>query len=166
MQDAIDANDGNPDLDYNTLNNLKFMGSVIKESLRFWGFNFFDRLCTKDYYLSELNFTIPKGMQVSIAGSGIMQDKKYFANPQTFDPEAHFEDDSLYPASFMAFGQGPRNCIGMRFAYSIVRACLVHTLARYRLEPCPTTIDHWQMDPINPSCLPKGGLYVRYAKRE
>nr|AKH03530.1 cytochrome P450 3081B1 [Paracyclopina nana] len=166
IKDAIEENNGNANLDYTTLNGLKFMGSVIKESLRFWGFNFLDRTCTKDYHMPELNATIPKGMQVTVAGASIMQDEKFFPDTQTFDPEAHFEDESLYPASFMAFGQGPRNCIGMRFAYMVVRACLVHTLANYKVEPCPKTITDWEIDPLHPSALPKGGLYVKYTRRE
>ena len=72
-----------------------------------------------DYHLTEMNFTVPKGMHIQIGGIGIMREQKYYKNPLHFDPESHFEDDSgsLYPSSFMAFGQGPRNCIGMRFAY-------------------------------------------------
>ena len=75
-----------------------------------------------DYHLTEMKFTVPKGMHIQIPGRGIMQDQKYYKNPFHFDPESHFEDDngSLYPSSFMAFGQGPRNCIGMRFAYTMV----------------------------------------------
>ena len=124
IKDAIDENDGDPNLEYNKLHNLRFLDCVIKESLRLWGFNFFDRTCSKDYHLIDMNFTVPKGMHIQIAGAGIMREEKYYKNPLHFDPESHFEDDSsssLYPPSFMAFGQGPRNCIGMRFAYTMVR---------------------------------------------
>ena len=109
-------------IDYNKLHGLHYLDCVIKEALRNWGINFFDRTCTMDYYLTEMNFTVPKGMHIQIGGIGIMREQKYYKNPLHFDPESHFEDDSgsLYPSSFMAFGQGPRNCIGMRFAYTMV----------------------------------------------
>ena len=81
-----------------------------------------------DYYLSDMNFVVPKGMRIQIGAKGIMKDEKFYKNPQHFDPESHFEDDSgsLYSYSFLAFGQGPRNCIGMRFAYTMVTICSVH----------------------------------------
>ena len=63
-------------------------------------------------------------MHIQIGAAGIMREEKYYKNPLHFDPESHFENDSgssLYSPSFMAFGQGPRNCIGMRFAYTMVR---------------------------------------------
>ena len=61
FKDAVDDNNGDVNLDFNTLNNLQYTEKVIKESIRLWGINFFDRTCTKDYYSPELNFTVPKG---------------------------------------------------------------------------------------------------------
>ena len=108
--------------DYNKLHSLHFLDCFIKESLRLWGLNFFDRRCNKDYYLAEMNFMVPKGMQIQVGSTGIMRDEKYFKNALHFDPKSHFGDDggSLYNSSFFAFGQGPRSCIGMRFAYTMV----------------------------------------------
>ena len=77
----MDDNNGDINLDFNTLTNLRLTEKVIKESVRLWGINFFDRRCTKEYYIPELNFTVPKGMHVTIAGGKIMQDEKHFPNP-------------------------------------------------------------------------------------
>ena len=57
----MDDNNGDLNLDFNSLNNLRYMEKVIKEAIRLWGINFFDRTCTKDYYIPELNYTVPKG---------------------------------------------------------------------------------------------------------
>ena len=105
-------------------------------------------------------------MTVQTSGGGIMLEEKYYENAQSFDPESHFGDDSsLIPSSFMAFGQGPRNCIGMRFAYTMLRTGLVHTLAKYKLVPSSKTINQWVIDPLSPSFLPKGGVHVKLERR-
>ena len=165
IKDTVEENNGDENLDFNTLQNMSYLNKVIKESLRLWGLNFFDRTCTKEYHFAEINLTIRKGMIVQFGGGGIMLDEKHFKDPMTFDPESHFPDDTLTPNSFFAFGQGPRNCIGMRFAYTMVRAGLVHSLMKFRFVPAAKTIDKWEIDPLSPGSLPKGGLHVKLESR-
>ena len=38
-----------------------------------------ERVCVSDYYIPEINFTVPKGMLVQLANA--MEDEKYFKNP-------------------------------------------------------------------------------------
>ena len=61
ISDCVDENEGNLELSHEQLFSMKYMGQVIKESLRFWAFNFMDRVCVKDYYLEKTQFVIPKG---------------------------------------------------------------------------------------------------------
>jgi cytochrome P450 family 3 subfamily A len=35
--------------------------------------------------------------------------------------------------SFMAFGEGPRNCVGLRFALTEIKLCLTHLLRQYQI---------------------------------
>jgi hypothetical protein len=37
------------------------------------------------------------------------------------------------------FGQGPRNCIGMRYALLALKVAVVFMLRKYRLVPCSKT---------------------------
>jgi cytochrome P450 len=37
------------------------------------------------------------------------------------------------------FGQGPRNCIGMRYALLALKIAFVFMLRKYRLVPCSKT---------------------------
>ena len=165
IQDAIDNNNREPDLDYHTLNNLPFLGKVIRETIRLWGSNFFDRTCVKDYFIPELNYTIPKGMHVTIAGGKIMKDAENYENPLEFDPENHFNSNSPSPSNFLGFGQGPRNCIGMRLAYIIIRSGLVHTLAKYKIVRGPKTTEDWKFNPTAIGGIGHNQLFVKLEPR-
>ena len=165
IQDAIDNNNGEPDLDYHTLNNLPFLGKVIRETIRLWGTNFFDRTCVKDYFIPELNYTIPKGMHVTVAGGRIMRDAENHENPLEFDPENHFTTNSPSPSNFLGFGQGPRGCIGMRLAYTIVRSGLIHTLAKYKVVKGPKTTEEWNFNATITGGIGHNQLFVKLEPR-
>ena len=61
----------------------------------------------------------------------------FMQDPDSFDPDAHFGDDVMIPSAFLAFGQGPRNCIGMRFAWTIMKSLLTRVLLDYKVFPGP-----------------------------
>ena len=167
INETILDNDGSLELSHDQLFAMKFMGKVIKESLRFWSFNFMDRVCVKDYYLDKYSLVIPKGMIVQNSIDAIYQDPVFFANPEAFDPEGHFEDDNLFSPTFFAFGQGPRSCLGMRFALTMFRIALVHILYHYKIVPNEdTTKDFSKRNPLDSSILPHGGIKATFIKRK
>lgn len=54
-------------------------------------------------------------MSVWIPVYAIHRDPKYYPKPEVFDPE-RFEDEAVnlrHPMTYLPFGEGPRNCIGM-----------------------------------------------------
>ena len=66
------------------------------------------KICTTQPIIDCSN-TLPRSM--------IMKESEYFPNPDVFDPD-NFNQESKAnrsPYAFFIFGQGPRNCIGMRF---------------------------------------------------
>ena len=165
FQNAIDDNDGNQHLDYNALHNLSYMEKVVKESFRAWPVSFIERNCTKAYTIPGTNVTIPEGCMVQLAGNRVMQNEEFYPNPGEFDPDLHFDSDVLVPSTFLTFGQGPRNCIGMRFAWTIMRSFLFRLLANYKVLPGPGLKKTIDIDPKSPQALPKGGVHVRLEKR-
>lgn len=57
-------------------------------------------------------------MGITIPIMAIHHDSKYYSNPEKFDPE-RFSDvnkQNIKPCTYLPFGLGPRNCIGMYFA--------------------------------------------------
>lgn len=105
-------------LDYETLQKMKYLDQVVTETLRKWPpFPQVDRVCVKDYHYDDgdLKLNIKKGEALFISIYGVQHDPQYFPNPDRFDPE-RFSDANkanIMPASLLAFGIGPRNCIGM-----------------------------------------------------
>ena len=166
IKDAIDDNSGGVNLDFNTLSNLKYTDKVIKESIRLWGLDFFDRKCTKNFYIPELDFTVPKGMHVSIAAGNIMKDENNFENPLEFDPDLHFDSDNFFVPNFIGFGHGPRSCIGMRLAYTMIRTALVHTIYNFKVVPAGLkTKKNWKFEPRIPGGIDKNEIFVKLQRR-
>lgn len=60
---------------------------------------------------------IEKGTPVLFSITGPQYDPKYYDQPETFNPD-RFKDDQINRNSvgspYLVFGDGPRNCIGMR----------------------------------------------------
>jgi len=47
--------------------------------------------------------------------------------------------DNLNPYTWMPFGMGPRNCVGMRFALQEIKIALSTLISRVRFYPIPET---------------------------
>lgn len=113
--------DGNR-LNYETLQKMKYMDMVISEGLRKWpAVGVTDRLCVKDYlceYGDNEKFRFEKGVGLWIPVYGFHHDPKYYPEPEQFDPE-RFSDENksnIVPGTYLPFGIGPRNCIGILIA--------------------------------------------------
>lgn len=104
---------------YDTLQKMEYLDQVICETLRKWPpVVQIDRVCVKDHTFDNgdgLRFNIEKGTSVIFPIFGIQRDPKYFAHPEKFDPDRFSENnkDNIRPGSYLPFGIGPRNCIGM-----------------------------------------------------
>lgn len=70
----------------------------------------------KEYPVPNTKHVIPKGTPVWINSLGFHYDEKYYPNPTKFDPERFTPEEVSKRPNFtwLPFGEGPRNCIGMR----------------------------------------------------
>ena len=127
------------------LKDLKYLENVINEAMRYNKFvTNLQRICTKDYKVPDTDFTIIKGTPVNVEFCGI--DKECFANASEFDPDNFDANNNPNKFGFSGFGQGPRNCIGMRYAYMALKMALVKTLTRYKVVPCEETVEKLEFD--------------------
>lgn len=75
-----------------------------------------DRGCTQDYPVPGTDFVLKKreGMLVSILG--MHHDEEFWPEPESFNPERFSAENKhkINPYTYLAWGSGPRNCIGKR----------------------------------------------------
>ncbi|XP_055689323.1 cytochrome P450 6g1-like [Lutzomyia longipalpis] len=133
---------------YETFGEMEYLHSVVQEIVRLYPpLPFLDRMCypsngEESYSLEPYHeFSIPKGMPIYIPIFSIHRDAKYFENPNDFIPERFTTEnpDKVDQNSYLAFGTGPRNCIGLRFAYIQVKLALYTIIRDYRIEVCKKT---------------------------
>lgn len=140
LQQEIDSvwSDDSQMLSYETIHQLPYLDMVISETLRLYPPGFLIiRNCTKDCILKGVK--IPKDIAVMIPVYSIHRDPSIYADPDKFDPERFAKEESRNPYSFMPFGNGPHNCIGLRFAMIEMKLVLARILKKYRFEVAPDT---------------------------
>ncbi|KAK8767515.1 hypothetical protein V5799_005702 [Amblyomma americanum] len=79
---------------------------------------------------------IPAGTAIMAASEYIHRDPRHWDEPEKFNPDRFMPENKskINPMAMQAFGNGPRNCIGMRFAQIELRYTFAHILRKYRLE--------------------------------
>ena len=166
--EAVEANDGSQDLNYNTVQNMEYLDMFVHETLRLYPLTPLERLCVKDYKVPGTDFVVPAGMLVQIASPAIMKDEQFFPNPMEFNPENFSAENKANrnPYAFLAFGQGPRNCIGMRFALLQVKISLIRAVANFKISLGPgAPKGKLEVDPFSTNAQPKGGFWITVQRR-
>lgn len=130
--------------------------------------SFLLRVCVKDYTVPNTEIIIPKGMTINIPIYGIHHDEKIFPNPEVYDPDRFSPDESKkrHPLAFIPFGDGPRNCIGLRFGLMQTRVGLATMLKNYEFSPCPKTSNPLTLSYEPLILTPEGGLWLSIKKIE
>ncbi|XP_051858217.1 probable cytochrome P450 6a14 [Drosophila albomicans] len=71
--------------------------------------------------------------------NAIHNDPEIYPEPHKFKPERFAPEacQQRHPMAFLGFGDGPRSCIGMRFARMQVKMGLITLLNRFKFSPAP-----------------------------
>lgn len=126
---------------YDTIKNLEYLNSVIKESLRMLNpaGDILYRQANQNHKLG--NIFIKKGTNVSMGLIGNFNDPSVFKNPFEFIPERWLKGHKLYDNAeendsycYLPFSAGPRNCLGQHLAIIEVKIVLVMFLRRFTFE--------------------------------
>ncbi len=134
------ALNSNGEIDYDVLCRLPYLDAVIAETLRRHPPAFkTNRIAKHEYQLEDLKLFA--GQQVDIPIYAIHHDAKYYPNPFKFDPDRFMPQNRqrLVPHTYLPFGLGPRNCVGMRFALLEMKLVLADIVKRYKFFKCDDT---------------------------
>lgn len=121
------------------------------------------RRVTKEYQIPGTTTILPVGMNIFVPVYSLHRDPDLFPNPEEFIPERFAEDAEQSTnnyVSFLAFGHGPRNCIGLRFGMMQTRLGLISLLLNFEVSPCAKTLKRMEYAEKNVIMVPKGGMWL------
>ncbi|XP_059613484.1 probable cytochrome P450 28d1 [Phlebotomus argentipes] len=128
-------------LSYDTVNDLPYLDQVFNESLRLHPpILFFLKQCNESIEVpfndGKESRTFPKGINAMMSSYSLGRDPIFYENPEDFNPE-RFDDGAVKDYKdkgvFVPFGDGPRICIGMRFAVSQIKTATVAIVRNFKL---------------------------------
>ncbi|KAL5285749.1 Cyp6a9.2 family protein [Megaselia abdita] len=126
----------NGEITYECMKEMTYLEQVIMETIRKYPIipNLL-RLTQEDYHVPDSNLILEKGMSVLIPIRAIHYDEDIYPNPHKFNPDRFSPEEmsKRHPQSFLGFGDGPRNCIGSRFAKMQMYICITSLITNFEL---------------------------------
>ncbi|KAK3932207.1 Cytochrome P450 6a8 [Frankliniella fusca] len=140
----------NGNITYEALGELTYMEQVIDETMRLYpAASNMARVANEDYVLPTTTAdgkpaVLPKGIKVIIPIFALHRDPEFYPEPDKFNPDNFTEEAkrSRPHFAFMPFGEGPRICIGLRFAMMQMKSGLATILRSYRVLPVEGANDY------------------------
>lgn len=155
------------ELSYEAVKEMHYLNMVLSETMRKYPIlPFITRVCTSPLTFPD-GFQVEKGDQMILPTWSLHHDPQYFPDPEKFDPERFSElnKDSIVPYTYLPFGEGPRMCIGVRFAQLQMKVGLVSILRKYSVEPTKDTEIPITLKGRAFSTLPDGAVNLKLVSR-
>jgi cytochrome P450 len=148
-------------LTHATLKTMPYLNQVIHEGLRIIppiGGAF--RVTTEEVTYGE--YRIPQGWTVMLSPRGTHRGAPW-TNPTEFDPDRWSPEraEQKQPGAFIAFGGGPRVCLGTHFALVEMQVVMTLLLRDYRWELLP---DQDLSMKMLPTPKPRSGILVTFTR--
>jgi len=157
--------DSDRDATMDDLKEMKYLECCIKEALRiFPSVPFFGRTLTEDTVIGGLD--MEKGTTVVIVPAAIHRDKRYFPDPEVFDPDRFLPENAndRHPFAYIPFSAGLRNCIGQKFALMEEKVILSSIFRKFNVESTQT---REELHPMAELILrPENGIEVKLTPRK
>lgn len=142
------------------LQQAEYLGWCIREALRLYPpIHLGNRRAAVE--LEYGGYTIPAGTRVIYSIYLTQRDPKIWESPKLFQPERYARRGIELPYAWLAFGGGPRNCIGAAYGQMEARLVLAHLLNGFELEPAgPPVKMH-----MGATLEPHPGVFMKIRRR-
>ena len=139
------------------VDHLPYLRAVVDEALRLYPPGaFLSRTAREPDDI--LGHQILPGDTVTVPIYAVHRHRKLWDAPDAFDPERFAQRKNIPRYAYLPFGDGPRICIGARFAVQEAMVVLASLLSRFRFTPVPGKAPR-------PSLIitlrPEGGVWLR-----
>ncbi|CAF0733080.1 unnamed protein product [Rotaria sordida] len=151
-------------LDYDIINKMEYLDWFIRETLRMYPITpiIINRECSEQIDLPGLGRILP-GTKITLDMYslhynndlwGPVDTKKFY--PERFATKRH-------PMAWVAFGVGPRNCVGMRFALAEIKIVIIRLLQNYTV--LPASMDDNNLDLVELVTISPKQVSIRLEQR-
>jgi cytochrome P450 len=157
----VDAVVGQDDLTESHMNQLPYLDSLIKETLRLYPpIHVGNRIVAEDTHIS--GYELKAGTRVMASIYLSHRDGRYWEAPNEFRPERFARNAKKPPAfTYVPFGGGARACIGAAFAQVKAKVVLARILQQFTLEDTGRKVKPY----MGATLEPHPGVFLRVQRR-
>ncbi|XP_076234026.1 uncharacterized protein LOC143178965 [Calliopsis andreniformis] len=172
IDDVLEDTQGS--VTYESIMGMQYLDAVINESMRISPVApFLDRVAVKKF---ELPPALPGAKPLVVEPDttlwlpvySIQHDPNHFPDPEKFDPERFLGDGKklVNSSTLIAFGIGPRICIGNRFALMNMKVIIFQLLSRCNFKRCSKTTVPLKIANRVMTFAPQNGFWVKIEPRK
>nr|ADP22309.1 P450 monooxygenase [Bactrocera dorsalis] len=130
------------EITYEGVREMQYLYQIFCETLHKYSIaSITMRRTMNDYHVPNTKHVIEKGVIVIIPIDAIHRDPEIYPDPERFDP-TRFEPEAAakrHPMTGLPFGEGPRNCIGLRFGKMQALVGMALLLKNFKFTLAPQT---------------------------
>lgn len=162
----IETKIGKSELNFDTLQQMTYLDMFVSESMRLYPP--VTRLNRQNYQDTKIGkYTFPGGISITVPVFTLHRMPEFWSDPERFEPERFSAENKkrIMPYTYVPFGLGPRNCIGMRFAMLELKMALVKLLQNFTIKQSPELKVPPELEK-NVFCRPVGGMKLLLERRK
>ncbi|XP_008477728.1 cytochrome P450 6j1-like isoform X1 [Diaphorina citri] len=170
-QEILDVKKSKEDgaFEYEDFKKMTYLSMVLDETLRMYPvLPIYLRRNIVPYTIPGSDVTLDVGTYVLTPTVALHYSSKYWKDPHKFDPERFSEEnkDSIVPGSFIPFNEGPRQCIGKRFAHVQMKSAICEILTHFEIQKTPRTVEHTEFVVGSMVMVPKEEIVADFVPRK
>ncbi|XP_030382093.1 probable cytochrome P450 28c1, partial [Scaptodrosophila lebanonensis] len=160
---------------YEELNEMSYLNACFNESLRIYPPGLWAaKICTKEYTFEGCRQSTPLRMRpgdtVMIPIYGLHHDPEFYPEPSLFRPGRFLPENGGVKkyrnmGVFLGFGDGPRQCLGLRLALVQSKAAIAAIVKRFEVRANPRTKPGIRLDPSIFVAMHEGGVWLDFVPR-